>query len=151
MPDETPYIKVYEVGKYEVRTLRDSGRFSAVIYEKGKRTDVLTSSTPKKLEEKVERYINASGVSAELEAAKKATEEAREEVAKLTKSLNEMGDGHARAAQYEKELEEKDKEIQELEDIRARYEADLTKCQAELEAAKNAAAGGKKTAKTAEK
>lgn len=136
MPD-TPYLKRYHKGPYEIRILRDVGKFSAQIYEENSRTDVLTSVTLPGLNAKIDRYLAGEASASELKRLAGELTSAKEEIAALTKSLTEVGDGNAKAAQYEKELEDVDLKLTALRKELAQAESDRDQYKEELAAAKS--------------
>lgn len=144
--DDNRYIKRYNKGPYEIRIGRDVGRFFAQIYTENVREDVLTASTPAKLDEKVRRYLAGGESAAELESLKSQLVASREEIAAMTKTLTSMGDGNAKAAQYEKELEDQDAKIKGYEKQIAKLEDDVDRLKSQLDAVKANKTDEKKTA-----
>lgn len=139
MTDENDnrYIKRYDKGPYEIRIGRDVAKFFAQVYQQGSREDTLTATTLKELESKIDRYLAGEASAGELRAVKDELVKARQEVAALTKSLMEVGDGNAKAAQYEKELEDQDTKLKNYERQIAQLESDVQQYKDDLEAAKS--------------
>lgn len=134
---DTRYIKRYTKGQYDLRFAKDVGKFACQIYVENRREDVLTHDSLTELEAKVERYLAGEAQSGELKSLKDQLVKAREEVASLTKSLTSIGDGNAKAAQLEKELEKLQEKLRENEKKLAQAEADIEQYKNDIDALKS--------------
>jgi len=120
---DNSYIKRYNVGTREVRIGRDSGKLFAQIYVENAREDVLTSKTLGDLEGKLERYLEGEVFKDSIQKLEDELKACKAENEQLTKSLRELGDCHAMASEYKRELDIQDKKIEELQAKVAELEA----------------------------
>lgn len=134
MQDQTPYLKRYTQGEYDIRVTSDVGRVCAQFYVEGKRTDVLTAPTQTALQAKIDRYLAGESSSKKIEALEASEEEMRKQIKKLEDALNKSGDSYAKCAQYEREIKTHEEEIEQLLKVNHQLQADVEQYRNDLAA-----------------